>query len=303
MLVLWVMGCGLWGPSAPPPAAEPVGDAAPPEGLQIPADADDMPEALRCPVDRRGDAGCWRRLDGGTLRAGAQASDPSAPGYDPAAGAAEGPVREVTVAPVWMLGWVVTAMDFGRCVEAGWCSLEAVMPDGPLSTVHHGDMGLHPAVGVSWAGAQRYCAWFGGRLPTEAEWELAARAGESGPYVGGADMSGLGELAWYRENTTGTDCADYPLEVAEKASNSWGLYDVHGNVAEWTLDWYGGDYSGDEADPVGADSGSDRVHRGGSWHDSAGALRLAARDTEIPAGRSCGLGLRLVRTAPQGTSE
>ena len=110
------------------------------------------------------------------------------------------------------------------------------------------------------------------RLPTEAQWEYACRAGTTTNYSFGDDGSDLGDYAWYRENS---NSSTHP--VGGKQPNAWGLYDMHGNVWEWCSDWYG-DYP-DRAvtDPTGTRTGSSRVRRGGSWNYDAEVCRSANR--------------------------
>jgi formylglycine-generating enzyme required for sulfatase activity len=132
----------------------------------------------------------------------------------------------------------------------------------------------------------------GYRLPTEAEWEAAARCGEDTLYAG---STAIGDVAWYDGNSGGT-----PHTVATKASNACGLYDMTGNVWEWNQDWYLSSYysSSPGTDPVGAPSGDDRVLRGGSWSNYAAYTRVADRDRSGTAYRHNGNGLRLLRTSP-----
>ena len=137
-----------------------------------------------------------------------------------------------------------------------------------------------PTVGTGGRASPRAGAF---RLPTEAEWEYACRAGTTGPYAGDLDA-----MAWYSANS---GLETHP--VGQKKANSWGLYDMHGNVWEWCQDWYGGYPAGSVTDPAGPGSGSGRVIRGGSWSSSAGRCRSANRDYDDPGGRL--LGLRLER--------
>ena len=127
------------------------------------------------------------------------------------------------------------------------------------------------------------------RLPTEAEWEYASRAGSSTAYCFGDDETRLGEYAWYYKNSGSTT---HP--VGEKRPNGWGLYDMHGNVWEWCNDWYGEYPSGSVTDPTGASSGSLRVYRGGSWDSLAAGCRSAFRLRFVPSLRCNDLGFRLV---------
>ena len=128
------------------------------------------------------------------------------------------------------------------------------------------------------------------RLPTEAEWEYACRAGTTGEYnVPGESLDNLG---WYDGNSNDTT---HP--VGGKRPNAWGLYDMHGNVWEWCADWYGDYPSGTVTDPTGPSNGSRRVLRGGSWFDGARDCRSASRDCNHPANRDyyC-YGFRLLLT-------
>ena len=126
----------------------------------------------------------------------------------------------------------------------------------------------------------------GYRLPTEAEWEYAARATTRGPGYGDLD-----EVAWYDENS---GFETHP--TGTKAKNAWGLYDMIGNVWEWTGDWYSEYPSGKVTDPAGPPSGGDRVSRGGGWRNVARNARSANRGDYAPGRRSDYLGFRAVRT-------
>ena len=130
------------------------------------------------------------------------------------------------------------------------------------------------------------------RLPTEAEWEYAARAGTQTRYSHGDGEEELGQYAWTSANAGGTTHA-----VAELKPNRFGLYDMHGNVWEWVNDWYTGDTSKlGGVDPTGPDSGSNRVLRGGSWNYDPRGARSAFRYRNVPGYQHDGLGFRLVRT-------
>ncbi|HJM62492.1 MAG TPA: SUMF1/EgtB/PvdO family nonheme iron enzyme [Roseibacillus sp.] len=134
------------------------------------------------------------------------------------------------------------------------------------------------------------------RLPTEAEWEYACRAGSETKYGFGDSETELGEYAWCRENCVRTQ------PVGMKKANAWGLFDMHGNVWEWCSDWHGSYSAGETEDPTGAPAGaawSHRVFRGGSWGSTVAHCRSAARNgCGTSNSRLSGLGFRLVRTLP-----
>jgi formylglycine-generating enzyme required for sulfatase activity len=127
------------------------------------------------------------------------------------------------------------------------------------------------------------------RLPTEAEWEYAARGGGASAYAGSDNVDAV---AWYASNSGGKTNA-----VCGKQRNGFGLCDMSGNVWEWTADWYG-NYGGATVDPTGAASGSYRVFRGGSWGSDPVDARVAVRIESDPGGRYDSLGLRLLRSVP-----
>jgi formylglycine-generating enzyme required for sulfatase activity len=163
----------------------------------------------------------------------------------------------------------------------------------------------NPVEQVSWVDAVAFCEKLSSlpeersagrvyRLPTEAEWEYACRAGTTTAYSFGDDESSLGEYAWY-----GSNSGRKTHPVGLKQPNPWGLYDMHGNVWEWCSDWYG-DYPNDAVtDPKGPPSGSARVDRGGCWYYTAENCRSAYRRRAYPSYRDDQLGFR-VTCVPSG---
>ncbi|KAB2832406.1 MAG: formylglycine-generating enzyme family protein, partial [Candidatus Brocadia sp.] len=134
-----------------------------------------------------------------------------------------------------------------------------------------------PVVGVSWEDARHYAAWAGLRLPGEAEWEYACRAGSKTRYYSGDKDEDLARVGWYTKNSGGQLHA-----VGEKEPNGFGLYDMHGNVWEWIEDDWHDNYKGAPNDGrawVDKRRGSDRVVRGGGWYGGAQGCRSAARST------------------------
>jgi len=134
------------------------------------------------------------------------------------------------------------------------------------------------------AGGKKY------RLPTEAEWEYACRAGSATTYCFGSDKSGLGEYAWYNNNS-----CEKTQPVGQKKPNAWGLYDMHGNIYEWCKDWKGEYPTYPVIDPTGPARGSFRVLRGGSWYCKAAPCRSANRCNGSPGRGYRHLGFRLLR--------
>ena len=156
-----------------------------------------------------------------------------------------------------------------------------------------------PISKVSWAHAVAFCRKLsetGGRtirLPTEAEWEYACRAGAAGPFAGSGTLD---EMGWHMDNSDET-----PHPVARKKPNAWGLYDMHGSVAEWCSDWYERTWPpGPVADPVGPPAGKARVARGGSWGHFGRAARSAARASFNPAYPLARVGVRAVMENGEG---
>lgn len=167
---------------------------------------------------------------------------------------------------------------------------EAIIGENPS---HHQDCPNCPAESVSWHEAADFCDAVGGRLPTEAEWEYAARAGTTTVYYcGDSPASCLSNIAWWTSNAGGVTHV-----VGGKTPNAFGLYDMTGNVAEWVYDWYGASYYSTSPvnDPEGPATGTLRVLRGGALNDGAITLRLSYRGKDYPSTASYRIGFRCVR--------
>jgi len=157
-------------------------------------------------------------------------------------------------------------------------------PDNPVECVSYDDAAAF-CEALSKRGQGKF------RLPTEAEWEYACRAGSATRYCFGDSEEQLDEYAWYNKNSDGQS---HP--VGQKKPNAWGLYDMHGNVWEWCSDWYG-DYSPEgQENPKGPPVGSHRVLRGGCWVNIPGRCRSAYRSDSTPDDRDNAVGFRVVRT-------
>jgi formylglycine-generating enzyme len=175
------------------------------------------------------------------------------------------------------------------CTQAFWTALMGSNP-----SAFQGDQ--LPVETVSWNDCQQFLAklnaqvaGLGARLPTEAEWEFACRAGTTTAYAG----NGLDAMGWWQLNAH-----ERTHEVKGKQPNAWGLYDMHGNVWEWCSDYYGEYPAGPVMDPIGQPFGTMHVARGGSWNVPASLCRSAIRDHYAPAIRWNFLGLRVLAPSP-----
>jgi formylglycine-generating enzyme required for sulfatase activity len=190
----------------------------------------------------------------------------------------EGPQHEVTISKPFYLGvYEVTQEQY-----------QALMGRNPS----YSKGPTNPVELVSWDDAREFCRRLSektgrkARLPTEAEWEYACRAGTRTRFSFGDADGALGDYAWYGDSRGST----HP--VGQKKPNPWGLYDMHGNVGEWCGDWYG-EYTPDSAtDPTGPISGSERVERGGTWGYDPWSCRSAWRGRS--GDRNTGGGFRVV---------
>jgi formylglycine-generating enzyme required for sulfatase activity len=198
----------------------------------------------------------------------------------------EGPQHEVVITKPFYMG--VT-----KVTQAQY---QAVMGTNPSQFKGP----TNPVDSVNWDEAVEFCRKLSEktrkavRLPTEAEWEYACRAGSKTRFCFGDTEEGLGDYAWYQANSGGTT---HP--VGQKKPNAWGLYDIHGNVWEWCADWYGEYPSGAVTDPQGAASGSQRVSRGGPWGGGINIMgrdlcRAAFRARDNPGFRHASHGFRVV---------
>jgi formylglycine-generating enzyme required for sulfatase activity len=177
--------------------------------------------------------------------------------------------------------------------QAQW---EAVMGSNPS---RFGGKPEHPVEGVSWDEVQQFLQRLNARrdgniyrLPSEAQWEYACRAGSTGAYCFGDDEEQLGAYAWYDDNSGGMT---HP--VGQKQPNAWGLYDMHGNVWEWVQDWHGPYTAESVTDPSGPTTGAHRVVRGGGWGRPAQGARSADRLWDRPGNRLVSLGFRCLSSA------
>ena len=201
----------------------------------------------------------------------------------------EGPVHEVTISQGFYLGKY-------EMTQQQWYAVMGVRPWEGEDNVQSGDR--NPGVYISWEDVQEFIGKLNGyegetvyRLPTEAEWEYACRAGTDTRWSFGDDENKLGKYQWHTMNGE-----EFAHSVGTKLPNSWGLYDMHGNVYEWCQDWHGDYSSSAQTDPIGPSTGSVRVLRGGLYPHYVQPARSANRHSDLPGFRHYYVGFRLLRT-------
>ena len=216
-------------------------------------------------------------VEGGTFWMGAQSTNSGGQNYDSEADSDESPVHQVTLSDYYIGETEVT--------QELW---KAVMGSDP-SYFEGDDL---PVEEVSWDDCQEFIRKLNSktgktfRLPTEAEWEYAARGGNKSNGYKYSGSNSIDNVAWYDGSETHT--------VGSKSPNELGIYDMSGNVYEWCSDWYGSYSSGSQTNPTGPSSGSYRVLRGGGWDYFARLCRVSNRDCNYPGSRYCNYGFRLI---------
>ena len=305
LLAVGLVGCGNTGQSQ---TAAPSTPSPPPEEMNNHLTDNSAPEIA--PPEG------FVRISGGTFQMGSPETEPWR--------VADETAHTVTVSDFYISQFEVTQKEY-----------QAVMGTNPSSFAGD-DL---PVEGVSWMDAIQYCnarsvqegltpaymveghaiSWDrsanGYRLPTEAEWEYACRAGTDSPFNTQTSISAdeanywghypyLIEDNYFTQSNLETKPGVYrqtTVSVGSFQPNAWGLYDMHGNVGEWVWDWYGGYDTQAQTDPTGPANGTRRVYRGGGWNDFAKNIRSAYRATLPPDSASFNLGLRLVRNAGNGS--
>lgn len=211
----------------------------------------------------------------------------------------ERPAHTVTVSPFKIDAYEVTYAQYDTCVKRGSCT-EAHYDDSKcFMWTSEGIRKVvipqkyrspdYPVVCVTWHQARQYCRYKGKKLPTEAQWEYAARAGKKGKY------------AWGDQSPSASVClpATYnrPAKVGSYQANTWQLYDMTGNVWEWTYDRYSRDYYEitSTKDPSGPKVGRLRTIRGGGWYSSAQQMEISNRHWFNPGSGEVSIGIRCVK--------
>ena len=189
----------------------------------------------------------------------------------------------------------VTNRQYNQCVKAGTCSA----PNNKIFSIQ--EYKLHPVVNVSWNDANTYCEWIGGRLPTEAEWEKAARGTDERIYPWGNSIDC--SFANYFDSTNRHEpCVGNttPVGSYEKGMSPYGVYDMTGNVLEWVNDWSSDTYyrSSPSTNPSGPESGNKRVLRGGPYLTGELGVTVTVRYSDVPASSSEEVGFRCARDIP-----
>ena len=224
-------------------------------------------------------------IEPGTFTMGSPAAEPGRQDH-------EGPSYEVTISRGFFLGKY-------EITQGQW---EAVMGTAPWSGRNYAKADpTHPAVYISWNDVQAFVQRLNQaagdslyRLPTEAEWEYACRAGTTTRWSFGDDESRLGDYAWYKENAWDVG-ENYGHPVGTKRPNPWGLYDMHGNVFEWVQGCYGPYTSASQTDPTGPAAGPLRVDRGGAICCPSYDVRSAHRNDGSPDYPAPPVGARLLK--------
>lgn len=205
----------------------------------------------------------------------------------------EQPVHRVRLDAFWMDQTEVTNAQYKKCAASGLCTNPSLGDSFTRHEYYTSDNEQYadfPVIHVNWYQAAAYCKWAGGRLPTEAEWEAAARGTDGRTYpMGDAVAKGSANYAGFVGDTTRV--GSYP-----SGSSPYGVLDMAGNVWEWASDWYDQDFYSRSPDrnPTGPPSGSSRVLRGGSWEDDSDLLRSANRNFNDPLISTTTWGFRCV---------
>jgi formylglycine-generating enzyme required for sulfatase activity len=219
----------------------------------------------------------------------------------------EKPVHTVDLDAFWIDKTEVTNAMYAKCVEAGECN----PPDSSSSNTHtdyfgNSEFDDYPVLYVSWNDASAYCSWAGRRLPTEAEWEKAARGENANVYPWGDTFDG--SIVNFCDTNCSSDWADKssddgfadvaPVGIYPNGASPYGALDMAGNVWEWVNDWYSDiyDVNSPKTNPLGPDSGQARVLRGGSWNDDDYVVRSANRHWGGPSNSDLDVGFRCSRS-------